>query len=932
MENNRTDLLYSVFVQSFNGYMMANQLKNPNLIVDDSFIDEYVQIISRNYDVTISLEEKEYVVKLIKANCSIYQEEGGGLVGDYEHDYEWFNNLTSDSDFEQYYWERYKNYLIEQKGFSSTIVNKTLQDKTLKTLMSYLGNPNDSANFSIRGLVVGDVQSGKTSNYLGLICRAADAGYKVVFLLTGTIESLRRQTQERVEEGFIGYDSVNAKDVGVMRGKITPKAFTSRNKDFTGNDDQTTTYRITDYTTEPMIFVIKKNVSVLKKLYASLKNINTDKYHQLIDAPMLMIDDEADNASINTNKPDNDPTKINQYIRKILALFAHNNYVGFTATPFANVFINYDSDDEMLSDDLFPRNFIYALESPSNYCGADKYFFTKNNNIKFITDANDYLFPMNHKKDWNGDLLFGSLYDSICTFFLANSIRDIRDFKKNTHRSMLINISRFTNVQLKVKNIVDDYVSDLIKAIKQNHKLDRDYYLKNCYIKKLYDVFESEYKDKLDNNLSWNDVFDNLYYSCKDIKVIVVNSSKSSTKLDYEANKTKGLRVIAVGGLALSRGLTLEGLMVSYFYRNTAVFDVLMQMGRWFGYRDGYSDVCRIYMTKTSYDYYKEISLSISQLKSDIIKMGLQGKKPEDYGIRVRNNSEDLGITAANKMRNTATKFDRKSFYNNIFETPFIDRNLDIVNHNIDETINLINDIKNNERSENSEKYYWKDVDFKRIYDFISNLQIHEANANFDTKQICSFIANKSKVFGKYDVVIVSGSDREENIAGLSFKLTKRGFDIAYPEKPIIRMSKNKTRLIGRSDPSEGLSSEEKEKIILQNGVNCPSREYMIAGRNPLLMLYFISPRNDEEMYSEEYFTSILDPTDEIRFYLDLFKNKYHFLVGFALGFPNIGNSHVENGTEKVNDENTTYIVNKSCNYYEKQHEEDFEKYGEEIL
>ena len=285
--------------------------------------------------------------------------------------------------------------------------------------MSYIGNPKEEIPYSIRGLVVGDVQSGKTSNYIGLISKAADAGYKVIFLLTGTIESLRRQTQIRVEEGFIGYDSVNAVDVGVGRGEKTPIAFTSREKDFVGSNDQNTTYKISS-NSEPMIFVIKKNVSVLKKIYASLKNINTNQFNQKIDAPMIMIDDEADNASINTNKPENDPTKINNYIRKILALFSRNSYVGFTATPFANVFISYDTDNEMLADDLFPKDFIYALESPSNYCGARKYFFEKNNNIEFIQDSNNDIFPMSHKKDWQGDYLFGSFYKSINTFLLVN--------------------------------------------------------------------------------------------------------------------------------------------------------------------------------------------------------------------------------------------------------------------------------------------------------------------------------------------------------------------------------------------------------------------------------------------------------------------------------------------------------------------------------
>lgn len=302
-----------------------------------------------------------------------------------------------------------------------------LEDKTLRKIMSYIGDPGESEGFSIRGLVVGDVQSGKTSNYLGLVTKAADAGYRVIIILTGTIEGLRRQTQERVEEGFVGYDVTNAMDVGVGRGDKTPKLFTSRLKDFVADDDQNTNIRISNYPSEPMVFVLKKNASVLKKLYSSLKNINTTKQYQKINAPLLLIDDEADNASINTRKADEDPTKINKNIRSILSLFTKSSYIGFTATPFANVFISYDSDDEMLRDDLFPRDFIYSLKAPSNYCGSRKYFFESNNNVRYIEDGDETLFPMKHKKDWCGEKLFDSLYSSINTFFIANAIRDIRD-------------------------------------------------------------------------------------------------------------------------------------------------------------------------------------------------------------------------------------------------------------------------------------------------------------------------------------------------------------------------------------------------------------------------------------------------------------------------------------------------------------------------
>lgn len=522
--------LISTYLQQFGSHYQISRLLNPTLRIDDEFISHFFEQVVDQYGETFAIteEEKTEIERKIKSQYCIFQDEGAALVGDYEHDFMWYANLQAQEDYDEYYWPRYKAHL-ENKNFSPAGID-TLENKTLPKLMSYIGNPNEDSPFSIRGLVVGDVQSGKTSNYLGLITKAADAGYKVIFLLTGTIESLRRQTQKRVEEGFIGYDSVNAEDVGVGRGSRTPKAFTSRNNDFTGKNDQNTTYKINDNASEPMIFVIKKNVSVLKKLYASLKNINTSSAVSQITVPMIMIDDEADNASINTNKKDEDPTKINNYIRKILTLFARNTYVGFTATPFANVFISYDTQDEMLADDLFPRHFIYSLESPSNYCGAQKYFFESNSNVRFINDYDDKVFPLRHKKEWDGDKLFPSFYHSINVFLLANAIRDIREVEKNTHRSMLINMSRFTDVQFVIKEIVENYFADMKRAIKQNCRCKKEDYMRNSLISALYESYELEYADNnwFGKTATWDQVFERLPEAIKDIEIAVVNSSRNS--------------------------------------------------------------------------------------------------------------------------------------------------------------------------------------------------------------------------------------------------------------------------------------------------------------------------------------------------------------------------------------------------------------------
>lgn len=910
--------IFDIYLTQYSNDIAVQKIRNPFYIPEEQGVIDSIEKTKQMYyaflpEIELTEEEKVIVINRIKSVHSIFQEEGHAILGNYEHDYLWYKNWLNEG-HEEYYWTRYKNYLVCQKHFPPEVIN-VLENKTLKSLMSYLGNPNDTENtFSIRGLVVGDVQSGKTSNYLGLVTKAADAGYKVIFILTGTIESLRKQTQERVEEGFVGYDVANAIDVGVGRGDKTPKSFTSRIKDFVSNDDQNTTYKISNYVSEPMIFVVKKNVTVLRKIYTSLKNINTNKQYDKINAPMLMIDDEADNASINTHKAEDDPTKINRYIRNILSLFTRSSYVGFTATPFANVFISYASDDEMLRDDLFPRDFIYSLEAPSNYCGSRKYFFQQNDNVRNITDWDEGLFPMKHKKEWEGDKLFDSLYHAINTFLLANSIRDMRDVDLNTHRSMLINMTRFTKVQFVIKDIVSDYFSSVKNAIKQTRKLPIEYAETNPLIKQLKASFIREYGNIIIKGvtLTWEQIFSKIYDSIKNIEIIVVNSSKQSTKLNYDNYKSTGLRVIAIGGLALSRGLTLEGLCVSYFYRNTSTFDVLMQMGRWFGYRDGYADLCKIFITKESASYYKYICRSIEDLRKDIRDMEAQNRKPEEYGIRVRNDSIDLGITAANKSRNTKKQVYRKSFYGNIFETPYLHSNLNIIEKNIEATLSFLKGIDISQKDKNVRHPYFRGIPKANVVKLIKNITIHPASENFDTRQIDRFLARADKELECFDVLVIGGhKDNPSRFIypelGIDNPLVYRSFDVPEKDKTIIRMSRERARLGGRADAKNGLADNQ-----------CPpsddvrSQDYLVKGRNPLLILYFIDPDNSE-LTDEDIYTSGSSLKDELKVKIEISRRKYNYLIGFAIGFPK---------KDDAVGENIIYTVNKTVNWFEKDHEE----------
>lgn len=453
--------------------------------------------------------------------------------------------------------------------------------------------------------------------------------------------------------------------------------------------------------------------------------------------------------------------------------------------------------------------------------------------------------------------------------------------------------------------------------------------MRNSLISALYESYELEYADNnwFGKTATWDQVFERLPEAIKDIEIAVVNSSRNSNKLDYSKHERDGLRVIAIGGLALSRGLTLEGLCVSYFYRNTATFDVLMQMGRWFGYRDDYGDMCKIYLTDFSYRYYREISQSIDQLKKDIRTMGAQGKRPEDYGIRVRNNSSEMGITAANKMRNTKAKIDRKSFYGSVFETPYLHRSLSAVSENIDHTSAFLRELTVAQKDDSVQHPYIRDISARRVFELLQVLNIHEANENFDTKQLCRFIAKHLEM--KFDVLVMGGAAENTPIEGFEPVFTdtcvKRRFDIVnrdeYLDQQIIRINGVRAHLWGPRDTANGLSEADRKRVESQTSVK--AQDYMLEGRNALLIIYFIQPSN-EGVDIDDYFTAENTMEEEVKsqvkLLLEMRQKNMKYLVGYGIGFPH---------KQGLSGDATNYIVNKTCNYYTKQHEEDYQTYGE---
>lgn len=595
-------------------------------------------------------EQKTEVRIILESSFSITQGTGHSVRSDYTP---WLQERKSGIDF--YYWNRLRDYLLGEDVLPPNVISRL--DSLSDEILDYCGNPDVGGSWSRRGMIMGHVQSGKTTNYTALICKAADAGYRIVILLAGLTNSLRAQTQQRLDETFIGRKSIFRPDIvddglsilNYATQRRVPFYGTTRDRDFNRSIAQN--YGVTIASTnEPTIFITKKHKGTLENLRDWIRDQNLG---ERVPEPVLLIDDEADNASINTSRDPARSTAINRVIREILQLFHRSSYVGYTATPFANIFIEPNSDDEMLGDELFPRNFIKALDPPTNYVGAYRLFDEdgdlRDRTVRVIDDYADSLplvQPAARKYEFPIGGIPRSLKEAVRVYLLTVAIRYLRGDDKK-HCSMMINVSRFNDVQFSVEGEVYAYLQRIKDSVAVNARARGG--PTDPRILALRRDFGKEFSD---TGFSADEVLSVLHKAISPVRIVTVNMRGG--KLDYEQNRRNGLRVIAIGGLALSRGLTLEGLTVSYIIRNASASDTLMQMARWFGYRDGYEDICRLYLPEASFDHYDQIHIAIEELAGEIRLMEELGQTPEDFGLKVRQSPTGIRITAANKMRSAS--------------------------------------------------------------------------------------------------------------------------------------------------------------------------------------------------------------------------------------------------------------------------------------
>lgn len=820
--------------------------KEKGFIPDYNFVQKLLEIKKEELellDCNLTKEDIDRLSKEISSN-EVTRIPNASVIMSKEKD-PWLHTLTN---ITTNYSDRYKEYLTEEEGFSRQVVDKIFE--TTDETLDFMANPTLQTEQIKKGLVMGNVQSGKTANYLSLINKASDVGYKLIILITGVHENLRKQTQGRVNSGFIGYDLIKSLEVGVSKyGDVDrPFSFTNTEHDFRTHTAKSLGFN-PKQSNVPVILVIKKNPTTLRNVIEWLETNQTKS--EYLNYPLLLIDDEADNASIDTDKDPTKSTTINRQIRTILKMFTVRSYVGYTATPFANIFIHPTSQTDEYGVDLFPEDFIVSLESPDSYIGAQKIFGGTSSSMLIpikdvvVPDESDGSLHEKLKKEDSVEYLPGSLYEAIEFYFLTVAIKKLRKVK-NVHTSMLINVSFRIEIQQDVQELVENYINNAHNYIKFNAYKSLSEMLKNDFISSLYTLWSKKIDIK---DFTFEDIMKKLDKEFENLKVYLVNSkTHKDDKLDY-SKYPEGLNAITIGGYSLSRGFTVEGLTVSYFLRNSKMYDTLLQMGRWFGYRNGYEDICKIYMKNEAINWYKHITESTEELREEFKIMNDHELTPRQYGLKVKNHEESLIITAKNKMRHSATATVSINYYGELIETRKILSEETKVIENLNLLKQFVSKLLEKPRDESEGKnYLWRDIETEHILNFLKKYNNHPLNIKTSFECIEKYISAQS--LDQFDVTIITNSKQDSGYEDLNGITIYREFRSSFIDKKTIQVSGNKSRVGSISDEKIGLDKTAVSNLLERLNAKKPSgADYRQIRKKPLLIIHIleIEEKNKDE-------------------------------------------------------------------------------------
>jgi len=700
--------------------------------------------------------------------------------------------------FNNFHWLSYKELLIEQ-GKSGMI--PLLNSDTFAVLDSCV-DPKNPGDWDRRGLVYGHVQSGKTANYIGLINRAFDAGYRIIIVFTGMTEDLRQQTQDRINEGVIGRDE-NNKPYGVGKQRAQERIIKGTTKyiDFSNSN---LPIQISNLSLKSkIVFVVKKNVAILNNMIKWLRKKSEEQRNntnKIINTPFLIIDDEADNASINSltqkekDADDYNLKSINRNIRIILSLIDQKSFVAYTATPYSIVLQRSEDIERSWeidgypysidkNSDLFPQHFIIPIREGKKYFGVNRVFGNEEEDelsavIKIDQDSRFHdnvlpgggYFTSGRNTVYDFDLIPDSLQIAIIHFITVIIVRNFRGHRD--HNTMLIHTSHEVykidfladKVSQFLKNVTDQLLHSKEALLEKfNYELRLIQSNSTNPIYKKYFAPDPPYLSPYELNLK--DIIETL----QSIDVISLHSKKNDPylrhhnhKLTYDKRKFKNY--IVIGGNRLSRGLTIEGLSTSYFVRQSTRKDSLYQMGRWFGYRIGFEDCVQIFSNSDQYEWFRDIMLLENKLRDDLMKMREFEMTPSNWEIKVaRSNmfnslNNKINITDPNKLRHTKEK--KMDFGGLSIRTKYFERNNQIQKDNMNHVLSLIDDLKEYRMKQGDDRYpqennniNFKDVPTYKIMTFLSGFNFEGRQKN-DFDDLRSFLDKYGSNLNSFSVSI----------------------------------------------------------------------------------------------------------------------------------------------------------------------------------
>ena len=642
------------------------------------------------------------------------------------------------------YWPRLRNRLAESSGLDEDVLVSI--EKQTNKIMSLLDPPFEPT-IRTRGLVLGYVQSGKTTSFVSLISKAADVGYKFFIVLSGMTDSLRKQTQDRIDELLV-------RDYQDFWYQLT-----DRDRDF--HESPMNSGNLLNRPESRFIAVVKKNPHRLRRLKQWLEQAGQSV---LANTPILIIDDEADQGSINTNKVNARRTSINQLIIDLLQS-PKSGYVAYTATPFANLLV-----DPKETIDLYPRDFIISLPKPDGYFGSEKLFgstdFSEDEEVLDVIrsiglDECTQMVPPRKK---NGvitkysPIVGPALKRAIYWFLIATSARRIRS-SQNAHSTMLIHTSMQAYAHQEVAYKVQDFLQGLKISLSEASSESWD------EIKALYSAEKNRVSASAFGNesIEWNAIQKILTDVLSEVVVVVDNYASDDT-LIY--SKEQPTTAIAIGGNRLSRGLTLEGLCSSYFVRAASAYDTLLQMGRWFGYRKGYEDLCRIWITDDLRSWFRDLSLVEAEIRQDIIRYEVEGLSPSEVAVRIRSHPS-MAITAKAKMRSAIKA--SMTYSGQSPQTTLFSEDENWLKGNVTATRDLIHEIRNANRPVKTfpnGKRGFTNVDASLIIKFLSKYAFHPDKPSMSSEKLIEYIQGEIAAgsLGRWNVVIKEGSSNSTSV------------------------------------------------------------------------------------------------------------------------------------------------------------------------